>query len=58
MFCTFVYNEVVIMKRFVSKVLLLSFLGVSLAQGVIAHTDDSGDVYKRQSVCLFTRYSS
>lgn len=30
-FSTFVYNEVVIMKRFVSKVLLLSFLGVSLA---------------------------
>lgn len=42
MFSTFVYNEVVIMKRFVRKLLLLSFLGVSLAQGVIAHTDDSG----------------
>lgn len=30
------------MKSFVSKLLLLSFFSVSLAQGVIAHTDDSG----------------
>ena len=42
MFCTVVYNGEVIMKRFVNKLLLLSFLGISLAQGVMAHTDDSG----------------
>lgn len=30
------------MKSFVSKILLLSFFSVSLAQGVLAHTDDSG----------------
>ena len=30
------------MKRFVSKLLLVSSLGISLAQGVLAHTDDSG----------------
>lgn len=30
------------MKSFVSKLLLLSFFSASLAQGVIAHTDDSG----------------
>ncbi len=30
------------MKSFASKLLLLSFFSASLAQGVIAHTDDSG----------------
>ena len=30
------------MRSFISKLLLLSFFSVSLAQGVIAHTDDSG----------------
>lgn len=30
------------MKHFVSKLLLVSFFGISLAQGVMAHTDDSG----------------
>ena len=32
------------MKSFVSKLLLLSFFSASLAQSVIAHTDDSGVV--------------
>lgn len=30
------------MKSFISKLLLLSIFSVSLAQGVMAHTDDSG----------------
>lgn len=30
------------MKRFAGKLLLLSCLCTSLAQGVLAHTDDSG----------------